>query len=63
MAQVAAYAPAAATTHAYWSDAAPCGLLIGEIEALWSRIADADDWGPLNAKLAAIARMGEAMTG
>ena len=63
VAQVAAYAPAAATTHAYWSDAAPCGLLIGEIEALWSRIADADDWGPLNAKLAAIARMGEAMTG
>ncbi len=63
IAQVAAYTPAAATAHAYWSDAAPCTLLIGEIETLWSRIAEADDWRPLNVKLAQIARMGEAMTG
>ncbi|MEO8811698.1 MAG: protein adenylyltransferase SelO family protein [Caulobacteraceae bacterium] len=32
----------------------PVELLIDEIEALWSRIADADDWVPFHAKLAAI---------
>ncbi len=61
VAQVAAYAPAVSTTHPYWSDPAPCGLLIAEVEALWAPIAAHDDWAPLNAKLAAIARMGEAM--
>ena len=59
--QVTAYAPAVATDHAYWSDRAPCGLLIGEIEAIWARIADADDWSGLNDKLAAIDRMRQAM--
>ncbi|ATC26816.1 protein adenylyltransferase SelO [Caulobacter vibrioides] len=32
----------------------PEELIIDEVEALWSPIADADDWGPLNAKLARI---------
>jgi hypothetical protein len=34
---------------------------IDEVEAIWSAIADSDDWGPLHAKVAAIRRMGEAM--
>jgi serine/tyrosine/threonine adenylyltransferase len=46
--------------HAYWSDEAPCTMLIDEVEALWAPIAERDDWGPLHAKVAAIRRMGEA---
>ena len=55
------YAPSAPRDHPYWSDPAPCGLPIGEIEAIWSRIADADDWSAFDAKIAAIRRMGDAM--
>jgi uncharacterized protein YdiU (UPF0061 family) len=57
------YAPAAPRDHAYWSDAAPCGLAIGEIEAIWERIAAADDWSGFTAKVAAIRRMGGALAG
>ncbi len=60
-AAVRAFAPAVATTHPYWADPAPCGLAIAEIEALWAPIAAADDWGPFEAKIAAIRRMGAAM--
>jgi len=56
-----AYAPSVPRDHPYWSDPAPCGLPIGEIEAIWSRIADADDWSAFDAKIAAIRRMGDAM--
>ncbi len=63
VAAVSAFASAATTTADYWSDAAPCGLPIGEIEALWRRIADHDDWAPFTAKVAAIRRMGRAMAG
>ncbi|WP_442780883.1 protein adenylyltransferase SelO [Caulobacter sp. SL161] len=38
----------------------PEELIIDEVEALWSPIAEADDWGPLNAKLARIAAAREA---
>lgn len=47
-------------SHAYWSDAKPCSMHIEEVEALWARIDEADDWEPLNAKISAIRRMGEA---
>ena len=50
-------------THPYWSDAEPCTMLIDEVEALWSPIAETDDWAPLAAKIAAIRRMGGAMRG
>lgn len=60
-AAVAGYAPAVTLTHAYWGDAEPCGLPIGEIEAIWARIAGADDWSMFNKKVAAIRRMGDAM--
>ena len=46
--------------HAYWSDEAPCAMHIDEVEAIWARIAEADDWQPFDDKVAAIRRMGEA---
>ncbi len=58
---VGAYAPTASRDHPYWSDPAPCGLPIGEIEAIWDRIAADDDWTAFDAKVAAIRRMGAAM--
>ena len=47
--------------HAYWSDAAPCSMLIGEVEGIWAAISDRDDWAPFEAKIGAIRRMGAAM--
>ncbi len=61
VAAVGAFAPATTTTHAYWSDSAPTGLPIDEIEAIWGAIAASDDWGPFAAKVAAIRWQGEAM--
>ena len=48
-------------THSYWSDAEPCSMHIDEVEAIWSAIADSDDWQPFDNKVRAIRRMGEAM--
>ncbi len=55
------YLPTGPRAHPYWSDPAPCGLPIAEIEAIWARIAATDDWRSFDAKIAAIRRMGEAM--
>ncbi|MET1112919.1 MAG: protein adenylyltransferase SelO family protein [Allosphingosinicella sp.] len=52
-----------ALDHDYWSDGAPCSMHIDEVESIWSRIDEADDWGPFHAKIEAIRRMGEAMAG
>ena len=49
-----------ACDHPYWSDPAPCAMLIDEVEAIWAAIDARDDWAPLHAKIAAIRRMGEA---
>jgi uncharacterized protein YdiU (UPF0061 family) len=49
-----------ALDHPYWTDKAPCSMHIEEVEAIWSRIDEADDWSSLEAKVAAIRRMGEA---
>jgi uncharacterized protein YdiU (UPF0061 family) len=46
--------------HAYWSDEAPCSMLIDEVETIWAAIAEGDNWAPFEAKVAAIRRMGEA---
>jgi len=35
---------------------------IDEVEAIWSAIAERDDWQPFTDKVTAIRRMGEAMT-
>jgi len=50
-------------SHPYWSDPAPCSMLIDEVEAIWSAIADHDDWSPFESKIDAIRRFGEAMQG
>ena len=49
-------------THPYWSDAEPCSMHIDEVEAIWSDIAERDDWSAFENKVAAIRRMGDAMT-
>jgi uncharacterized protein YdiU (UPF0061 family) len=48
-------------SHPYWSDAGPCSMHIDEVEAIWSGIADRDDWRPFEDKITAVRRMGEAM--
>lgn len=40
--------------HPYFARQAPCTLLIGEVEAIWAPIAEADDWSALEAKLGEI---------
>jgi len=57
---LARYDSARMTDHPYWSDAEPCSMHIDEVEAIWAAIDGQDDWAPLNAKVAAIRRMGEA---
>jgi hypothetical protein len=52
-----------ALSHPYWSDPAPCSMLIDEVESIWSAIADRDDWTPFDSKIEAVRRMGEAMQG
>ena len=47
-------------THAYWSNPAPCTMLIDEVEAIWAAIAKHDDWSPFETKIAAIRRMADA---
>jgi uncharacterized protein YdiU (UPF0061 family) len=47
--------------HPYWDDNAPETMLIDDVEAIWARIADDDDWDAFHAKIAAVRRMGEAL--
>ena len=47
-------------SHAYWSDGPVCSMHIEEVEAIWSAIAEGDDWQPFNNKVKAIRLMGEA---
>ena len=57
------YEPATSMDHEYWSGEEPCSMPIEEVEAIWSRIDEEDDWSALEAKVAAVRRMGEAMRG
>jgi uncharacterized protein YdiU (UPF0061 family) len=57
------HAAAAPTDHPYWSDPEPCSMVIEEVEALWSRIDEDDDWEDFYGKINAIRRMGEALRG
>jgi hypothetical protein len=52
-----------AADHPYWSDDQPCSMHIEEVEAIWARIAEADDWSALQEKIVAIRRMGGAHHG
>jgi uncharacterized protein YdiU (UPF0061 family) len=47
--------------HPYWSGDAPCSMHIDEVEAIWSAIAERDDWQPFNNKVKAIRLMGDAL--
>ena len=47
--------------HPYFAEPQPQALLIDEIEAIWATIAEKDDWGPFNAKLAALDQAREAI--
>jgi uncharacterized protein YdiU (UPF0061 family) len=60
---LSAYKPLVSLDHPYWSNPEPCSMHIEEVEAIWARIDEADDWTALDAKVAAIRRMGEAMRG
>ncbi|HEX8840663.1 MAG TPA: YdiU family protein [Sphingomicrobium sp.] len=51
----------AARGHQYWSDSEPCSMDIEEVEAIWSAIAERDDWELIKRKVNAIRRMGEAL--
>jgi uncharacterized protein YdiU (UPF0061 family) len=55
-----AYTPRKDRSRPYWQGE-PCSMLIDEVEAIWTPIADADDWSALDAKVAAIRQMGEAL--
>jgi uncharacterized protein YdiU (UPF0061 family) len=48
-------------SHPYWSSSDPCSMHIDEVEAIWSAIAERDDWQPFNDKVKAVRNMGEAM--
>lgn len=50
-----------ALDHPYWADEGPQSMHIEEVEAIWTRIDEADDWSALHDKVAAVRRMGEAM--
>ena len=55
------YEASAALDHPYWSGDGPCSMHIDEVEAIWARIDEADDWSRFETKIAAVRRMGEAM--
>ncbi len=57
---LAGYAPLAGVD-TYWQESLPVTMLIDEVETLWDTIAQRDDWKPLEAKIAAVRRMGHAL--
>ena len=50
-----------APSHPYWRSDAPCSMHIDEVEAIWSAIAESDDWRPFDDKVRAVRQMAEAM--
>ena len=56
------YRPAATLDHPLWQEDAPPSLVIDEVERIWSAIAERDDWAPLADQVAAIRRLGEALS-
>ncbi len=46
--------------HPYWDEQGPETMLVDDVESIWTRIADHDDWHDFTNKIAAIRRMGEA---
>lgn len=58
---VAPYAPSTPLDHPYWTGENPCSMLIEEVEAIWAPIAERDDWGLFDAKVASMRAMGDAL--
>lgn len=56
---LADYAPVP-DAHDYWNEGSPQSMLIDEVETIWAAIDQHDDWEPLEGKIAAIRRAGEA---
>ncbi len=61
-AALAEHQPAAGAKldHGYFARERPCTMLIDEVETIWEKIADGDDWSAFHAKLADIRMMAEA---
>jgi uncharacterized protein YdiU (UPF0061 family) len=57
---LAGYAPRKPRDHPHWQGQ-PCSMRIDEVEAIWSAIDRDDDWQPLDAKVAAVRALGEAL--
>ena len=55
-------APGANPDHPYFTAQTPCTMLLEDVEALWTPIADQDDWTPLHHKLQTIETMRKAQT-
>ena len=55
------YEPTTDNDHDYWNEDRDEDMLIDEVEAIWSAIAERDDWQPLADKVAAVRRMGDAL--
>ncbi len=51
-----------ALDHPYWESKEPCSMFIDEVEAIWSRIDEEDDWSAFEAKIRAIREMGQAIS-
>ncbi len=60
-AALSAYQRPGRPSHAFFQQPAACTLLIDEVEALWTPIAERDDWSSFDAKIAAIRDMGQAL--
>ncbi len=58
---IADYEAAAPIDHPYWSGPGPVSMHIDEVERIWSRIDEEDDWSALYRKLDDVRAMGEAM--
>ncbi len=52
---------ATAMTYPYFAAEAPCTILIDEMEATWSPIAEADDWSALHRKIDEVRGLGAAL--
>jgi uncharacterized protein YdiU (UPF0061 family) len=59
-AALATFAPRKPRDHDHWRGE-PCSMLIDEVEAIWSAIAERDDWTPLHAKVAQVRALGDAL--
>lgn len=55
------YSPTEAEDHPFWQEEAPPTNHIDEVERIWAAIDQADDWSALDAHVARLRRLGEAL--